>query len=69
MARSDRIGTPARIRARRLERKLTQQKLADTIGTCRSYVTDVELGRRSMTLRSLDRFAAALKCRPRDLVD
>ncbi len=48
------------LRDRRKELKLTQQQLADKIGTARSYIARVEHGAADIQLSTLGRIAAAL---------
>ena len=50
-----------RVRERRLALGLTQQELADRAGLHRSYVGQIELGRRNVTLKSAARIAKALR--------
>jgi transcriptional regulator with XRE-family HTH domain len=49
-----------RVRERRLALGLTQQELADRAGLHRSYIGQVELGRRNVTLKSAEKIARAL---------
>jgi transcriptional regulator with XRE-family HTH domain len=55
-----------RVRERRLELGLTQQELADLCGLHRSYIGEIEIGRRNPTLRSIVKLARALQV---DVVD
>lgn len=54
----------ANIRAYRLERKVSQEELADTLGVHRTYMGGVERGERNLTLRSLERLAARMGVDP-----
>lgn len=45
----------------RLERGMSQTELAAAIGVHRSYVSTIELGRRNLTLRSVDKLASQLE--------
>jgi len=49
-----------RVRERRLALGLTQQELADRAGLHRSYIGQIELGRRNVTLKSAAKIAKAL---------
>ena len=50
-----------RVRERRLALGLTQQELADRAGLHRSYIGEVELGRRNVTLESAAKIAKVLQ--------
>lgn len=50
-----------RVRERRLALSLTQQELADRAGLHRSYIGQIELGRRNVTLKSAEKIARALQ--------
>lgn len=49
------------LRDRRKELKMTQQQLADRVGTARSYIAKVERGETDMQLSSFLRIANALQ--------
>jgi transcriptional regulator with XRE-family HTH domain len=49
------------IRARRIERGLSQEKLAGVVECHRNYVGMVERGEQNLTIDMLTRFARALK--------
>ncbi len=49
------------LRARRKELKITQQQLADQVGTARSYIAKVERGETNIQLSSFFRIANALR--------
>ena len=57
------------IRERRIERELTQEKLASRARVNRTYVSDLERGLKSPTLDVLDSLAAALKVEAHVLVE
>jgi transcriptional regulator with XRE-family HTH domain len=57
-----------RLRALRLERRLSQEALAAVAGLDRTYVSSAEAGRRNVTLRTIQRLAAALDVDPAELV-
>lgn len=48
------------IRERRLERDLSQEDLADLCCLHRTYISDIELGKRNVSLTNIDKVAAAL---------
>lgn len=50
-----------RVRERRLALGLTQQELADRAGLHRSYIGEIELGRRNVTLKSAAKIAKVLQ--------
>ena len=50
-----------RVRERRLALGLTQQELADRAGIHRSYIGQIEMGKRNVTLKSVARIAEALQ--------
>lgn len=57
-----------RIREWRLAAGLTQEELAERVGTTGQSVGRYEAGSRSVTLEMLEHFARALGCRPADLL-
>jgi transcriptional regulator with XRE-family HTH domain len=50
----------AAVREQRLHRGLSQEALADLAGFQRTYLSEVETGRRNVTLINIGRIAAAL---------
>lgn len=50
----------ARLRELRLNRDLTQERLAELAGLDRTYIGDAELGKRFPSLRSIEKLATAL---------
>lgn len=56
------------IRAWRKARGLTQQQLADQVGIDRSYLSNIETGRRRYDQPFLEAAAARLRCTPADLI-
>lgn len=50
-----------RLRRLRLERGLSQERLAHLAGLDRTYVSSCEAGRRNATIRTVARLAAALQ--------
>lgn len=58
----------ASVRAIRLDRALSQEALAERAGLHRTYVGDIERGRRNVSLVNIDRLARALSTSPADLL-
>ena len=56
------------VRVLRLERGLTQEELAHRCEMERSYVSDLERGRRNPSVKALGRLAAALGVAPEALL-
>ncbi|HXQ46266.1 MAG TPA: helix-turn-helix transcriptional regulator [Caulobacteraceae bacterium] len=56
------------IRAWRKYRGLTQAQLAERIGIDRSYLSNIETGRRRYDQPFLEAAAEALRCEPADLI-
>lgn len=48
------------IRTIRQNRKISQEELADLCGLHRTYISDVELGKRNVSLENIDKIAYAL---------
>ena len=48
------------IRKIRLSKAISQEKFADMCNLHRTYVSDVELGKRNVSLENIDRMASAL---------
>ena len=49
------------VRKIRLEKGISQETLADISGLHRTYMSDVELGKRNVSLENIDRIANALE--------
>ena len=58
-----------RLRYLRLERGLTQENLAEEAGFSRSYYTEIETGKRNISLLNLCRLASCLNVEPKELLD
>ena len=58
----------AAVRALRMRRGLTQEALAERAQLHRTYVTEVELGRRNVSLYNIGRLAAALEVSMMELI-
>ena len=55
------------VRARREELELTQEELADRAGIHRTYLSDVERGRRNVSILNVERLAVALSLKLSEL--
>lgn len=55
------------IRSLRLEKKISQEKFADMCGLHRTYVSDIELGKRNVSLENIERMSDALKIKISEL--
>ena len=58
-----------RLRELRLERELSQEKLAEMADLHRNYVGVLERGIQSASLDAICKLASALRVRPADLLD
>lgn len=56
------------VREVRHERQLSQESLANEVGIHRTYIGDVERGRRNVGLINVHRIAVALGIRPSELI-
>lgn len=57
-----------RVREVRLEKGWTQERLALEAGVKRAYLSEVESGKRAVSLPFVEKIAIALECEPADLV-
>lgn len=57
-----------RLRRLRLERGLSQERLAEIAELDRTYVSSCEAGRRNATIKTITKLATALEVDPADLV-
>ena len=48
------------VRKIRLERGISQEELADRCGLHRTYISDIELGKRNLSLENIERIALSL---------
>lgn len=58
-----------RLRKLRLSRNLTQEELAAEAGFNRSYYTEIETGKRNISLLNLLKLAECLRVSPKELLD
>ena len=58
-----------RLKPIRKAARLTQQQLADSIGVSKSYVSEIESGKKQINGKLLDAFSQALHCSPCALID
>lgn len=49
------------VRAIRQDKKISQEELADICGLHRTYISDIELGKRNVSLENIDKIAYALQ--------
>lgn len=56
------------IRTRRKHQELSQEALADAAGVDRSHMGKIERGERNVTFLNIARIAAALGCKPSELL-
>ncbi len=57
----------AAIKEVRLEKKLSQRKLASLAGISNTYLSDIEVGRTNPSLKTLKKIAGALEIEIKDL--
>lgn len=48
------------VRKIRLEQEISQEELADRCGLHRTYISDIELGKRNLSLENIERIATSL---------
>ena len=59
----------ARLKSHRLHKSLTQEKLAEIAGFTRSYYTEIETGKRNISILNLYKLSQALDVSLRDVVN
>ena len=55
------------VRAIRQDKKISQEELADLSGLHRTYISDIELGKRNVSLENIDKIAQALQVKKSEL--
>ena len=55
------------VRRLRLSKDISQEKFADMCSLHRTYISDIELGKRNVSLENIDKMAEALDMRISDL--
>lgn len=55
------------IRSIRVSKKISQEELADLCGLHRTYISDVELGKRNVSLENIDKIAQALQVKKSEI--
>lgn len=61
-------GPANRLREWRVAARLSQEELAEKVGSTGVSIGRYETGKRSLTIEMLEQFAAALDCKPADLL-
>ena len=55
------------VRAIRQDKKISHEELADLCGLHRTYISDIELGKRNVSLENIDKIAHALQMKKSEL--
>lgn len=55
------------VRALRQDKKISQEELGDLCGLHRTYISDIELGKRNVSLENIDKIAHALQVKKSEL--
>ena len=55
------------VRAIRQDKKISQEELGDLCGLHRTYISDIELGKRNASLENIDKIAHALQMKKSEL--
>lgn len=55
------------VRAIRQDKKMSQEELGDLCGLHRTYISDIELGKRNVSLENIDKIAHALQVKKSEL--
>ena len=55
-----------RLRSIRISQKLSQEKLAELADSDRTYISDVELGKRNISIVNISKLALALQIKIKD---
>ena len=54
-------------KAIRQDKKISQEELGDLCGLHRTYISDIELGKRNVSLENIDKIAHALQVKKSEL--
>ena len=55
------------VRAIRQDKKISQEELGDLCGLHRTYISDIELGKRNVSLENIDKIAHVLQVKKSEL--
>lgn len=55
------------VRAIRQDKKISQEELGDLCGLHRTYISDIELGKRNVSLENIDKIVHALQVKKSEL--
>ena len=55
------------VRTIRQDKKISQEELADLCGLHRTYISDIELGKRNVSLENIDKIAQPLQVKKSEL--
>lgn len=55
------------VRTIRQDKKISQEELGDLCGLHRTYISDIELGKRNVSLENIDKIANALQVKKSEL--
>ena len=58
-----------RVKKFRLQKGFSQGEFAELAGVHRTYIVNVEAGKRNISLKNVEKIAKALKLKPKDLLD
>lgn len=56
-----------KVKELRQKKFLSQEKFAEIVGIHRTYVSSLELGKRNVSLKNIEKIANALECEIKDL--
>lgn len=56
-----------KVKELRQKKFLSQEKFAELVGIHRTYVSSLELGKRNVSLKNIEKIANALECEIKDL--
>ena len=67
MQKKIRVAYGKAVRAIRQDKKISQEELGDLCGLHRTYISDIELGKRNVSLENIDKIAHALQVKKSEL--